>query len=234
MADQIEKFEVRNRWTGEVQFTAEISCAPDAPPAVKLGLAVRWGFEKRANLYGARLYGARLVGANLDGANLVGANLDGANLDGANLVGANLVGARLVGARLVGANLDGANLVGARLDGANLDGANLVGARLDGANLDGANLVGARLDGARLDGANLDGAKIKSVLAIVTRIHGGYVFHAFDTDQGVRIVAGCRNFSPAEYRDHVACEYPGTKKAAETLAIIAYVEARAVAMGVAA
>ena len=74
-------FEVRNRWTGEVQFTAQITCAPDATPAVKLGLAVKWGVKEKANLAGANL-----AGADLDGANLAGAYLDGANLAGAYLV----------------------------------------------------------------------------------------------------------------------------------------------------
>ena len=120
------KFDVFSRWTGSVQFTAEIDCDESEPRSVKLGLAVKWAFR-------------------------TGASLDGASLVGASLVGARLVGARLVGARLVGARLDGASLVGARLVGASLDGASLVGARLDGASLDGASLDGARLDGASLD-----------------------------------------------------------------------------------
>ncbi|PZT99928.1 MAG: hypothetical protein DI624_04160 [Brevundimonas sp.] len=94
-------FEVRNRWTGEVQFTAQITCAPDATPAVKLGLAVKWGVKEKANLAGANLAGANLAGADLDGANLAGANLAGADLDGANLAGAYLDGANLAGAYLV-------------------------------------------------------------------------------------------------------------------------------------
>ena len=108
-------FEVRNRWTGEVQFTAQITCAPDATPAVKLGLAVKWGVKEKADLAGAYLAGAYL--------------------DGANLAEANLAGAYLAGAYLAGAYLDGANLAGAYLDGANLAGAYLAGAYLDGANL---------------------------------------------------------------------------------------------------
>ena len=99
-------FEVRNRWTGEVQFTAQITCAPDATPAVKLGLAVKWGVKEKAYLDGANLAGAYLAGAYL-----AGAYLDGANLAGAYLAGANLAGADLDGANLAGANLAGANLV---------------------------------------------------------------------------------------------------------------------------
>ena len=125
MTEVIEKFEVRNRWTNAVQFTAEISVKPDMTYAVKLGLAVKWGVKT----------GANLAGAYLDGANLAGANLDGANLDGANLAGAYLARANLAGAYLARANLARANLDGANLDGANLARANLAGAYLARAKL---------------------------------------------------------------------------------------------------
>ena len=109
------KFDITNRFTGAVQFTAEIDCDESELTRIKIGLAVKWGVKTRAYL---------------DGANLAGANLDGANLDGANLDGAYLARANLAGANLAGANLDGANLDGAYLDGANLAGANLAGAKV--------------------------------------------------------------------------------------------------------
>ena len=77
-AKKLLKFDVLNRYSGAVQFTAEIDCADDAPSSIKLGLAVRWAIKT-----GASLDGARLVGASLDGANLVGASLLGASLVGA-------------------------------------------------------------------------------------------------------------------------------------------------------
>ncbi len=55
------KYDVLNRFTGEVQFTAEIDCAEDAPPSVKLGLAVKWAVRNGANLAGANLVGATAV-----------------------------------------------------------------------------------------------------------------------------------------------------------------------------
>lgn len=58
-------FEVRNRFTGDVQFTASIQCAPDAPPGVKLGLAVKWAVKEGAYLTRADLTGAYLSGAYL-------------------------------------------------------------------------------------------------------------------------------------------------------------------------
>ena len=39
------KFEVRNRFSGAVQFTADITCAADATPAVRLGAKVLHGVE---------------------------------------------------------------------------------------------------------------------------------------------------------------------------------------------
>jgi len=149
------KFEIKNRYTGAVQFEAEIDASADTPLAIKIGLSVRWAVSSDADLRGADLRDAYLGGANLRGANLVDADLRDANLGGANLGGANLVGADLRDAYLGGANLGGANLVGADLVGANLVGANLRGANLVGANLVGANLVGANLGDANLGGADL-------------------------------------------------------------------------------
>ena len=56
----IEKFEVRNRWTSNVQFTAEITVTPDMLPSVKLGLAVKWARTNDADLRGANLSDADL------------------------------------------------------------------------------------------------------------------------------------------------------------------------------
>ena len=66
----IEKFDVRNRRTNAVEFTADITCAPDASVSVKLGLAVRWGVANKADLSGAYLRYADLRGAYLRGADL--------------------------------------------------------------------------------------------------------------------------------------------------------------------
>ena len=152
------KFDIKNRFTGAVQFTAEIDCADNELTSVKIRLAVLWAITSRAGLSGADLYGANLYGADLSRANLSGADLYGANLSGADLSGANLSGADLSGANLSRANLSRANLSGADLDGANLSGANLSGADLSGAGLSGADLYGANLYGADLSGADLSGA----------------------------------------------------------------------------
>ena len=103
IATALEKFEVRNRWTGRVQFTAEISVTPEMTPRIKLGLAVRWGYRNGADLRGADLRGADLSGAVLRGAVLSDAVLSDADLRDADLSGADLSGADLSGAVLRGA-----------------------------------------------------------------------------------------------------------------------------------
>ena len=147
MALPTEKFEVRNRWTNAVQFTAEITCAPDATIGVKLGLAIRWAARRDND---ADLSGADLRGADLRGAVLSGADLSGAVLSGAVLSGAVLSGAVLSGAVLSGADLSGADLRGAVLRRADLRDAVLSDADLSGAVLSGADLRGAVLSGAVL------------------------------------------------------------------------------------
>jgi hypothetical protein len=79
------KFEVRNRFSGAVQFTAEIECGENTSTSVKLGLAVRWAIKSRADLSGANLSGAHLSGADLSGADLSRAHLSGADLSRAYL-----------------------------------------------------------------------------------------------------------------------------------------------------
>jgi hypothetical protein len=114
-APKLYDFEVRNRFTSKVQFTAKIEADPSVPFGIRLGLAVKWGLANKANLTRANLAGADLAGANLAGANLAGADLTGAYLTRANLAGADLAGAYLTGAYLAGADLTGANLAGAYL-----------------------------------------------------------------------------------------------------------------------
>jgi len=152
------KFDVFNRFSGEVQFTAEIEASDTALSSVKLGLAVRWAVKNGADLSRANLSGAGFSGAGFSGANLYHAKLYDANLSGAGFSGANLSEANLYHAKLYDANLSGANLSGANLSGADLSGANLSGANLSEANLSGANLSGAYLSGAYLSGAYLSGA----------------------------------------------------------------------------
>jgi len=101
------KFEIRNRWSGNVQFTAEIDCSEDTPLRIKVGLAAKWAFKSGADLSGAVLSGADLRGADLSGAVLSDADLSDAVLSGAVLSGADLSGAVLSDAVLRDAVLSG-------------------------------------------------------------------------------------------------------------------------------
>lgn len=137
MTENTEEYIVRNRYTGAVQFTAQITCAPNTPNSVKLGMAVKW-----------------------------------------------------------------------------------------------AKLTRAKLTGANLPWANLSEAKIKDGSSTVTALRGravrsdGYEFLIFSLQDGEMIRAGCRTLTLAEFRAHVAAEYPGTPKAAETTRILDFLEAQ--------
>lgn len=92
---------------------------------------------------------------------------------------------------------------------------------------------GADLRGADLIGADLRGEKVTCLLASCNRLDG-YTFLAFEMEAGgVKIAAGCRWFSVAEFRAHVADTYPDTPKAAETGDILDFIEARCRALGAA-
>ncbi len=84
-------FDLKNCFTGKVQFAAEIECPEDTPISWKLRLAVLLAIKNKVNLSGADLRGVDLSGVDLRGANLRGVNLRGADLSNANLSGANLV-----------------------------------------------------------------------------------------------------------------------------------------------
>jgi hypothetical protein len=197
------KHDILNRFTGDVQFTAEIDCAEDAPIPLKIGLSVKWAIQNDANLADANLADAYLADANLADANLAGANLADAYLAGANLAYANLAGAYLAGANLADANLAGANLADAYLAGANLAYANLAGANLAGANL-------------------VDGGQRSD----------GYRFVGWIKGDVLQIRAGCRNFTITEAREHWFDEdYRDRHLGDETLCILDHIERVAVIRG---
>ena len=70
MEEKTMKFDVLDRFSGEIKFTAEIDCDENVLPSVKLGLAVKWAIKEKANLSSADLSYADLSYANLRYANL--------------------------------------------------------------------------------------------------------------------------------------------------------------------
>lgn len=192
------RFNVLNRFSGAVQFTAEIDCDAADERSLKLGLAVQWAVEN----------GANLVGASLELANLAHVCLVGADLAGANLAGANLAHANLVSANLAGASLDRAILYGASLSHASLAGANLALANLAHANLGNQWIIQG---GTRADGYQF----------ILTNLIG----------DGVRVKAGCRDFSVDEAETHWRETRGDTPLGRETALIIAGMIEQAKARG---
>jgi hypothetical protein len=128
------KFEIKNRWTGAVQY----ACKLTAEVAGK-----SYGFQLGFAVIAAHASGAALRRADLRSADLRRADLSGADLRSADLRGADLRSAALRRADLRGADLRGADLSGAALRSADLRRADLRGADLSGAALRGAALRGA-------------------------------------------------------------------------------------------
>ena len=108
-------FEVKNRWSGDVQFVAKINCKKNERPEIKMGLAVRWAIKTGANLRNADLRYANLSDADLRCANLYGANLRNAKLRNAKLRNAKLRNAKLRDADLRNANLSYAKHISDRI-----------------------------------------------------------------------------------------------------------------------
>ena len=95
------KFQIKNRWTGDVQFECELSAEiAGMSYGLQLGFAVKKARETGADLSGADLSGAVLRDADLSDADLSGAVLRDAVLRGAVLRGAVLRDADLSGAVL--------------------------------------------------------------------------------------------------------------------------------------
>ena len=150
----------------------------------------------------------------------------------ANLSDADLSRAYLSGANLSRADLSWANLSDADLSRADLSRANLSRANLSGANLSDADLSRANLSRANLSRAKIHGEPITRCFARIMR-DDGYGFLAFTLEAGgVKIMAGCRWFTVAEFRAHVAEKYPDTAKAKETLWILDAIERRAADLGI--
>ena len=99
------KVDIKNRYTGQVKFTAEIEANDTTPLSLKIGLAVKWGIKNYADLSYADLSYADLRYADLRSADLSSANLRYANLSSANLRYADLSYADLRYADLRSANL---------------------------------------------------------------------------------------------------------------------------------
>ena len=84
------KYEIKHRFAGTVQFTAEINCDENESDPIKLGLAVKWGLKNKSNLRNADFSNAYLRKADFSNADFSNAYLGNANLSNADFRGANL------------------------------------------------------------------------------------------------------------------------------------------------
>jgi len=125
------KFDVLNRFSGEIQFTAEIDCADSEPHCWKLRLAVQWAIKTGADLSDTDLSGADLSYTDLSYTDLSDADLSYTDLSYTDLSYTDLSDTDLSGANLRRTNLYCADLRRADLNYAKLSGANLSGAKED-------------------------------------------------------------------------------------------------------
>jgi hypothetical protein len=157
-----------------------------------------------------------------------------ANLREADLSGADLREADLSGADLCRADLRGADLRGADLRGADLRGADLREADLRRADLRRADLRGADLRGADLCRADLREADLRGAIGYISgpQRTDGYQFAAVYMGNifAWKVVAGCRHMCIENYRKHIE-SYNDPAKAAETAAILDFLEARTKQVG---
>ena len=211
------KYDIVNRYSGAVLFSAEIDAAADAPESVLKRLAVLAALKAGANLSYADLSYADLSGANLSYADLSGANLSRAYLSGADLIRANLSRANLIDA-----NLSGAYLIDADLSSADLSGAYLSGAYLSRANLSGTNLIGAYLNNKE----KLVGYRpIFQIGPIGSRCD---YFVAYITDKGLRFDAGCqRQITREVFESRLTKLHGENKHAREYRAALALIDVHA-------
>ncbi len=103
------KFDVLNRFSGKVQFTAEIDCDEDTARSWKLRLAILWAIKTKTDLSDSDLRGSDLRGSNLRGSNLRDSDLSYSDLRGSNLRGSNLRGSNLRGSDLSYSDLRGSD-----------------------------------------------------------------------------------------------------------------------------
>ena len=132
-----------------------------------------------------------------------------------------IVEAVQAGKMFMNADLSGSDLSGSNLSGSNLSGSNLRGSNLRGSNLSYSNLRGSNLRGSNLSGSDLSGSDLRGHPIVVGGLRSdGYQFLLTNfPEQGVRILAGCRDFTGAEQaREHWTAK--GGMLGAESLAIL--------------
>ena len=154
----IEKFNVHNRWTGEVAFTAEIEVTSDMSRGWQLRLAVVWALANSVPCTDLNLNGADFTGWKCpEGSRFVCSRFDGSSFDGSRFDGSSFDGSRFVGSSFVGSSFVGSSFDGSRFVGSSFDGSSFVGSSFVGSSFDGSRFVGSSFDGSSFVGSSFDG-----------------------------------------------------------------------------
>ena len=162
----------------------------------------------------------RLAGADLRGRNLECVYMNHGDLRGADLRRANIRDARFRWADVSSCDFRGADLRGSDMQYADMRWTDLRGADLRWAELFNANLYGADLRGVMLDKAVLESAVLveaKGATHLLTdhRENVIYMLFAIEAHEGLRFVAGCRNFTLREALEHWgSLKYPDQDRGA--------------------
>jgi uncharacterized protein YjbI with pentapeptide repeats len=165
----IEKFEVRNRWTGEVQFTAEIETTPEMTMGWKLRLAVIWALANAIPTADLRLDGIDFTGYKCPvGSSFVDCHFDGCWFDSSSFVSCGFNRCRFVDCRFDGGVFDGSSFDGSVfVRGRFIDcsfvrsrfiRSSLNRSRFDGSSFDGSSFDGSRFDDSRFVDCSFDGS----------------------------------------------------------------------------
>ena len=155
----IEKFNVHNRWTGEVAFTAEIEVTSDMSRGWQLRLAVVWALANSVPCTDLNLNGADFTGWKCpEGSRFVRSSFIGSHFDGSRFVRSSFIGSHFVGSHFDGSSFDGSHFDGSSFDGSRFDGSRFIGSHFVGSHFDGSRFVGSHFDGSRFDGSRFDGS----------------------------------------------------------------------------
>ncbi|MDA5192780.1 pentapeptide repeat-containing protein [Govanella unica] len=170
-------FEVKNRWTGAVQFVAEINCAEDAPRALKLRLAVMWALKLKISLTCCDLNDADLSTMDLAWADFAGASCARANFAYADLCATDFTGVDCTAADFTNVNATVSDFSLAKLTHAICTNANFRGSCMPGADFCGADLNGANLNRTDLTHASFVRADLTGTNFAETKWRDGVIIN---------------------------------------------------------
>jgi Pentapeptide repeats (8 copies) len=149
----IEKFEVRNRWTGAVQFTAEIETTPDMSMGWKLRLAVIWALANAIPCTNLRLDGIDFTGYKCP----VNSSFDDSSFDDSRFIRSSFDDCIFDDSSFDDSSFDGSSLNLSRFIRSSFVNSSFDGSSFDGSSFDDCCLVDCRFDGSSFYDCSFDG-----------------------------------------------------------------------------